>query len=239
MSSPSEVLVFGPFRLEVARRELIAHGVPVSLGQRAFDVLLALVNRRGELVTKDELDGRGLARRRGGGEQPSGPRVRAAQGAGLGRRWRALSADGRRPRLSLRRTGGPRRRGRGDLRAERICTLDAGGGPGRGVPQSAAAAHHLDRPGSRARRGRHPSRQPPAGDAGGLGRRRQDAAGDRSRQPSHRRLRGRGLARRARTARRPAAGHGDHRRRSRRQLAATAAAVGTVAAAVENMASPV
>src|SRR5712671_6717139 len=55
MSSPTEVLVFGPFRLEVARRELTAHGVPVSLGQRAFDVLLTLVNRRGELVTKDEL----------------------------------------------------------------------------------------------------------------------------------------------------------------------------------------
>jgi predicted ATPase/DNA-binding winged helix-turn-helix (wHTH) protein len=55
MSSPSEALVFGPFRLEVARRELTAHGVPVTLGQRAFDVLLTLVNRRGELVTKDEL----------------------------------------------------------------------------------------------------------------------------------------------------------------------------------------
>jgi predicted ATPase/DNA-binding winged helix-turn-helix (wHTH) protein len=55
MSSATEALVFGPFRLEVARRELTAHGVPVTLGQRAFDVLLALVNRRGELVTKDEL----------------------------------------------------------------------------------------------------------------------------------------------------------------------------------------
>ena len=55
MSSPTEVLVFGPFRLEVARRELTAHGVPVTLGQRAFDVLLTLVSRRGELVTKDEL----------------------------------------------------------------------------------------------------------------------------------------------------------------------------------------
>ena len=55
MSSATEALVFGPFRLEVARRELTAHGVPVTLGQRAFDVLLALVSRRGELVTKDEL----------------------------------------------------------------------------------------------------------------------------------------------------------------------------------------
>src|SRR5919204_561010 len=55
MSSPTEPLVFGPFRLEVARRELTAHGVPVTLGQRAFDVLLALVSRQGQLVTKDEL----------------------------------------------------------------------------------------------------------------------------------------------------------------------------------------
>src|SRR4030088_1608319 len=55
MSSPTEVLVFGPFRLEVARRELTAHGVPVTLGQRAFDVLLTLVSRRGELVRRDGL----------------------------------------------------------------------------------------------------------------------------------------------------------------------------------------
>src|SRR5262249_54902438 len=46
---------FGPFRLQVARRELLAHGVPVTLGQRAFDILLLLVSRHGELVTKDEL----------------------------------------------------------------------------------------------------------------------------------------------------------------------------------------
>ena len=51
----TDVFVFGPFRLDVARRELLAHGVPVTLGQRAFDVLLALVGRRGQLVTKDEL----------------------------------------------------------------------------------------------------------------------------------------------------------------------------------------
>ena len=48
-------LEFGPFRLLAGRRELLAHGVPVTLGQRAFDVLLALVRRHGELVTKDEL----------------------------------------------------------------------------------------------------------------------------------------------------------------------------------------
>src|SRR3979490_397670 len=51
----TDAFVFGPFRLSVARRELLAHGVPVTLGQRAFDVLLTMVSRHGQLVTKDEL----------------------------------------------------------------------------------------------------------------------------------------------------------------------------------------
>ena len=55
MMPATGTFVFGPFRLESARRELLAHGVPVSLGQRAFEVLLALVRRHGDLVTKDEL----------------------------------------------------------------------------------------------------------------------------------------------------------------------------------------
>ena len=49
------VFSFGPFRLSAERRQLSAFGVPVTLGQRAFDLLLALVSRHGELVTKDEL----------------------------------------------------------------------------------------------------------------------------------------------------------------------------------------
>src|SRR5215475_6752956 len=51
----TEAFAFGPFRLLVARRELLAHDVPVTLGQRAFDILLTLVTRNGQLVTKDEL----------------------------------------------------------------------------------------------------------------------------------------------------------------------------------------
>jgi predicted ATPase/DNA-binding winged helix-turn-helix (wHTH) protein len=51
----TDAFVFGPFHLSLARRELLAHGVPVTLGQRAFDVLLMLVSRPGQLVTKDEL----------------------------------------------------------------------------------------------------------------------------------------------------------------------------------------
>jgi predicted ATPase/DNA-binding winged helix-turn-helix (wHTH) protein len=51
----TEAFAFGPFRLLVARRELLAHGVPVTLGQRAFEILLTFVSRPGQLVTKDDL----------------------------------------------------------------------------------------------------------------------------------------------------------------------------------------
>ena len=50
-----ETFVFGPFRLSAGRRELLAHGAPVQLGARAFDVLLALVRRTGLVASKDEL----------------------------------------------------------------------------------------------------------------------------------------------------------------------------------------
>jgi len=46
---------FGPFWLLPSRRELLLHEVPVQLGGRAFDLLLALVKRHGQLATKDEL----------------------------------------------------------------------------------------------------------------------------------------------------------------------------------------
>ncbi len=46
---------FGPFRLLVDQRVLSVHGIPISLGQRAFDILSVLVSRHGHLVTKDEL----------------------------------------------------------------------------------------------------------------------------------------------------------------------------------------
>ena len=46
---------FGRFRLDALRRELLADGMPVAVGSRAFDVLLVLVEAHGELVTKDEL----------------------------------------------------------------------------------------------------------------------------------------------------------------------------------------
>ncbi|MEO8304543.1 MAG: winged helix-turn-helix domain-containing protein [Betaproteobacteria bacterium] len=46
---------FGRFVLRPGERQLLADGVVVALEPRAFDVLTALVERAGELVTKDDL----------------------------------------------------------------------------------------------------------------------------------------------------------------------------------------
>jgi len=48
-------LAFGRFRLLPHRRELLADGQPVKLGGRAFDVLMALVEARGAVLSKDAL----------------------------------------------------------------------------------------------------------------------------------------------------------------------------------------
>src|ERR1700736_4890214 len=46
---------FGRFRLLPRRRQLLADGAPVELGTRAFDLLMALIEADGALVTKKEL----------------------------------------------------------------------------------------------------------------------------------------------------------------------------------------
>ena len=46
---------FGSFELQPDQRRLLVDGRPAALGPRAFDVLLALVERAGQLVTKNEL----------------------------------------------------------------------------------------------------------------------------------------------------------------------------------------
>jgi DNA-binding response OmpR family regulator len=48
-------LEFGRFRVLLRRRQLLADGVPVELGTRAFDLLLVLLEADGALVTKEEL----------------------------------------------------------------------------------------------------------------------------------------------------------------------------------------
>jgi DNA-binding winged helix-turn-helix (wHTH) protein/Flp pilus assembly protein TadD len=46
---------FGPFRLHPAARRLSLNGEPVALTAKAFDVLVALVERAGQIVEKDAL----------------------------------------------------------------------------------------------------------------------------------------------------------------------------------------
>src|SRR5215510_7526680 len=56
MSQPSQhVYEFGPFRLDAAEHLLLRDGEVVPLQPKAFDVLLALVERHGRLLEKDEL----------------------------------------------------------------------------------------------------------------------------------------------------------------------------------------
>src|SRR5262245_33030178 len=46
---------FGPFRLSRTQRLLTKRGKPVRIGSRAFDILLVLLERHGQLVTRQEL----------------------------------------------------------------------------------------------------------------------------------------------------------------------------------------
>jgi DNA-binding winged helix-turn-helix (wHTH) protein len=48
-------LEFGRLRVVLRQRLLLADGVPVELGTRAFDLLLVLLEADGSLVTKEEL----------------------------------------------------------------------------------------------------------------------------------------------------------------------------------------
>src|SRR6202022_1017565 len=50
-----DVTCFGPFRLSVTERLLEKGGGPVQLGSRALDILIALVERPAEVVSKREL----------------------------------------------------------------------------------------------------------------------------------------------------------------------------------------
>jgi predicted ATPase/DNA-binding winged helix-turn-helix (wHTH) protein len=50
-----KVISFGPFRLFPTQNLLLENDKPLRLGSRAFDILLALIERAGELVTKQEL----------------------------------------------------------------------------------------------------------------------------------------------------------------------------------------
>src|SRR5215469_12605243 len=57
-SSTMPCFSFGPFRFHPARHLLLEGETPVRLGSRALEILAALVERPGELVSKDELTAR-------------------------------------------------------------------------------------------------------------------------------------------------------------------------------------
>jgi DNA-binding winged helix-turn-helix (wHTH) protein len=47
--------VFEPFELDPARRRLTAFGEPILISDRQLDVLLLLVSRAGQIISKDDL----------------------------------------------------------------------------------------------------------------------------------------------------------------------------------------
>jgi DNA-binding winged helix-turn-helix (wHTH) protein len=53
--APPECHRFGSFEPQPDKRRLLKDGATISLCPRAFDLLVALVDRAGHLVTKDEL----------------------------------------------------------------------------------------------------------------------------------------------------------------------------------------
>src|SRR5260370_34016862 len=52
-------IAFGRFEVLPDRREVLVDGRPVKLGGRAFDVLIALIEARGAIVSKEALMARG------------------------------------------------------------------------------------------------------------------------------------------------------------------------------------
>ena len=51
----AERVVFGPFSLLPRQRLLLEEGEPVRVGSRALDILIALIERPGDLITKNAL----------------------------------------------------------------------------------------------------------------------------------------------------------------------------------------
>src|SRR5258708_26746594 len=54
-SETPAIVEFGHFRVVPRRRELLADNRPIHLGGRTFDVLMALIEEQGAVVSKDAL----------------------------------------------------------------------------------------------------------------------------------------------------------------------------------------
>lgn len=59
MSPPARIFEFGEFQLNVSEQRLLRGGQPVALPPKAFELLVALVERGGQLVTRETLLKRG------------------------------------------------------------------------------------------------------------------------------------------------------------------------------------
>src|ERR1700730_222141 len=57
-SETPAIIEFGRFRIVPHRRELLADNRPIRLGRRTFDVLMALIEGQGVIVSKEALIGR-------------------------------------------------------------------------------------------------------------------------------------------------------------------------------------
>jgi urea transport system substrate-binding protein len=55
MPTNQKIYSFGPFTLDVSARRLSIDGKPVALGSRSFEILVALLEHRGDVVSKQDL----------------------------------------------------------------------------------------------------------------------------------------------------------------------------------------
>ena len=178
---------FGRFELRPATRQLLVDRQPATLGARAFDLLLALIERARSPGHQGRVARSGVARTGRRGEQPAGAGLRAAQAAGAGgHRYR------RRPRVSLHARTDAGRRVRTTAAARRQA-------------QPARAGLVVHRARARAHGFARDACAPPAGDAHRRRRDRQDASGAATRRRRRRRVCRRRLVRGPRAGFRSAA----------------------------------
>jgi len=55
LTLPADLLLFGPYQLDIASRQLQRDGAPVTLPSRHFELLVLLVTHAGQVLTKDAL----------------------------------------------------------------------------------------------------------------------------------------------------------------------------------------
>ena len=126
MSEPSPPSYeFGPFSLDAGKRLLLRNGEPVALAPKVLETLLALVENRERVLTKDELLKRGLGRhhRRRGRADPQ--RLHPAEDPGREARRPPVHRHRAGPRLSVR-GGGARKARHGESSSHRAVSRAPG-----------------------------------------------------------------------------------------------------------------